>query len=33
MKMSEARDDYDTAITFYTQALNLLRTAARAPGK
>jgi flagellar basal-body rod protein FlgB len=33
MKMSEARGDYDTAITFYTQALNLLRTAARAPGK
>lgn len=33
MKMSEAREDYDTAITFYTQALNLLRTAARAPGK
>jgi flagellar basal-body rod protein FlgB len=33
MKMSEARQDYDTAITFYTQALNLLRTAARAPGK
>lgn len=33
MKMQDARGDYETAITLYTQSLTLLRTAARAPGK
>ncbi len=33
MKMQDARGDYETAITLYTQSLGLLRTAARAPGK
>lgn len=33
MKMTESRMDYDTAIGFYEKSLNLLRLAARAPGK
>jgi flagellar basal-body rod protein FlgB len=33
MKMSESRLDYQAAIGFYQQSLNLLRMAARAPGK
>jgi flagellar basal-body rod protein FlgB len=33
MKMTEARLDYDTALGIYQKSLNLLRTAARAPGK
>lgn len=33
MKMNQARGDYEAAITFYTQSLGLLRTAAKAPGK
>jgi len=33
MKMSEARMDYDAAIGFYQKSMNLLRMAARAPGR
>lgn len=33
MKMSEARGDYEAALTLYSQSMNLLRTAAKAPGK
>ena len=33
MKMSDARTNYDAAISFYQKSLSLLRTAARAPGK
>ena len=33
MKMTEARLDYDTAIGFYQKSMNLLRMAARPPGK
>jgi flagellar basal-body rod protein FlgB len=33
MKMTDARMNYDAAISFYQKSLNLLRTAARAPGK
>ena len=33
MKMTEARTDYEAALTLYSQSLNLLRTAAKAPGK
>jgi flagellar basal-body rod protein FlgB len=33
MKMTEARLDYDTAIGFYQKSMNLLRLAARPPGK
>ena len=33
VKMTEARMDYDAAITFYQRSLGLLRTASRAPGK
>ncbi len=33
MKMTEARTDYESALTLYSQSLNLLRTAAKAPGK
>jgi flagellar basal-body rod protein FlgB len=32
LKMSQARMDYDAAISFYTKSLNLIRLAARAPG-
>ena len=32
-KMTEARIDYEAAIDFYQQSLNLITTAARAPGK
>ena len=33
MKMTEARMNYDAAIGFYQQSLQMLRTAAREPGK
>jgi flagellar basal-body rod protein FlgB len=33
MKMQEARMNYDAAIGFYQKSLNLLRMAARAPGR
>jgi flagellar basal-body rod protein FlgB len=33
MKMSDARMNYDAAISFYQKSLGLLRMAARAPGK
>jgi flagellar basal-body rod protein FlgB len=33
MKMSEARMAYDAAVGFYQKSLNLLRTAARPPGR
>ena len=33
MKMSDARMSYEAAIGFYQKSLNLLRMAARAPGK
>ena len=32
MKMSEARADYDAAISLYQQSMSMLRTAARRPG-
>jgi flagellar basal-body rod protein FlgB len=32
-KMTQARVDYEAAIDFYQQSLNLISTAARAPGK
>ena len=32
MKMTEARADYDAAVTLYTQSLNMMRTAIRKPG-
>ena len=32
MKMSEARADYDAAISLYQQSMAMLRTAARRPG-
>ena len=32
-KMTEARMDYEAAIDFYQQSMNLLTTAARAPGR
>ena len=32
-KMTEARIDYEAALDFYQQSLNLITTAARAPGK
>jgi flagellar basal-body rod protein FlgB len=32
VKMTDARMNYDAAIGFYTQSLNLLRTAVRKPG-
>ena len=31
-KMSDSRGAYDAAVTLYQQSLNMLRTAARAPG-
>ncbi|HMP61961.1 flagellar basal body rod protein FlgB [Phenylobacterium sp.] len=33
LKMSEARVAYDAAVGFYQKSLNLLRTAARPPGR
>lgn len=33
MKMQEARMNYDAAIGFYQKSMNLLRMAARAPGR
>jgi flagellar basal-body rod protein FlgB len=33
LKMSEARMSYDAAISFYQKSMNLLRMAARAPGR
>lgn len=33
MKMTDARMNYDAAIGFYQKSLNLLRLAARAPGR
>ena len=33
LKMSDARMNYDAAITFYQKSLNLLRMAARPPGR
>ncbi|WP_296597365.1 flagellar basal body rod protein FlgB [Phenylobacterium sp.] len=32
IKMSEARMDYDAAISFYQKSMNILRMAARKPG-
>lgn len=33
LKMSDSRSAYDAAVTLYQQSLNMLRTAARAPGR
>ena len=33
MKMQEARMNFDAAIGFYQKSMNLLRMAARAPGR
>ena len=33
MKMTDARMNYDAAISFYQKSLNMLRLAARAPGR
>lgn len=33
MKLSDARMNYDAAVSFYQKSLALLRTAAKAPGK
>lgn len=33
MKMTQARLDYDAAISFYQKSMNLLRLASRAPGR
>jgi flagellar basal-body rod protein FlgB len=33
MKMTEARMNYDAAVGFYQKSLNLIRMAARAPGR
>ena len=33
MKMSDSRGDYDAAVSLYQQAMTMLRTAARAPGR
>lgn len=33
LKMAESRMNYDAAISFYQKSLNLLRMAARAPGR
>lgn len=33
MKMTDARMNYDAAVSFYQKSLNLLRTAAKAPGR
>ncbi|HUZ12949.1 MAG TPA: flagellar basal body rod protein FlgB [Caulobacteraceae bacterium] len=32
MKMTQARTDYDAAVGFYQQALNMIQTAIRRPG-
>jgi flagellar basal-body rod protein FlgB len=32
MKLSESRSDYDTAVTLYEQAMNMIRTAVKKPG-
>jgi len=32
MKMSQARMDYDAAVSFYQKALNMIQLATRAPG-
>jgi flagellar basal-body rod protein FlgB len=32
MKMSQARTDYDAAVSFYEQSLTLIQTAAKRPG-
>jgi flagellar basal-body rod protein FlgB len=32
-KMTQSRIDYEAAVDFYQQSLNLLQTAAKAPGK
>jgi flagellar basal-body rod protein FlgB len=33
MKMTDARMNYDAAVTFYQKSLGLLRMASRAPGR
>ncbi len=33
IKLNDAKGDYETAIDLYTESLNMLTTAARAPGK
>jgi flagellar basal-body rod protein FlgB len=33
IKMSDARLDYDVAISFYQKSMNMLRMAARPPGR
>ena len=33
IKMSESRMNYDAAISFYQKSMNMLRTAARPPGR
>ena len=33
MKLTQARIDYESAIDFYQQSMNMITTAARAPGK
>ena len=33
LKMTEARMNYDAAISFYQKSMNLLRMAARPPGR
>jgi flagellar basal-body rod protein FlgB len=33
IKMSDARMNYDAAITFYQKSLNILRLAAKPPGR
>lgn len=33
MKMTEARIDYEAAVSFYEKSLDMLKTAARAPGR
>ncbi len=33
MKMTDARMNYDAAVTFYQKSLGLLRMAAKAPGR
>ena len=33
LKMAESRMAYDAAISFYQKSMNMLRTAARGPGR
>ena len=33
MKMSQARTDYDAAVSFYEQSLALIQTAIKRPGQ